>query len=822
MGVTLNWSSDYPLSIDDQITNFPIVADTVHDVLASHVNELASATVALQNVVGGLRTTPVAEPLSPTGGDVLQYNNISGEWEAASATSLGTTLQIAYDGGSTISLAAATPVAITTSGVGQDGITITDGADTVQLRGDAIRVPDGLVSAPTLRFGTEQTGLYKVNTNQVGITTGGTLGLSVKAPLIFSTSDEISVAITPIVNKSTSGNYTALSIDVNEISAPGTANKLIDAKVGGGSLFQVTNAGQVLTPDGSETVPAFAFIGSPTTGLFLSGSGSLRVTLGGTERYNFSNTAFAPRADDTYSLGNSVTRWSEVFVADGSASAPSVAVGAANTGLYLTGGLRVAISGVGYYQFSTGAFAPLTTDVRDLGSGSLRFQDLFISDTVDVGNSGTTDTVVISTFGVTYDGGDNDFAIGSAGAAGAAAAGRDVQILGQTGGVASGLAGGAGSDILIRSGLGGAGDATFAAGAGGSITVTANNAGADGGGGGANGGSITLTAGTGTGAGVDGQVLLGRDGATTGPALAFTSDPDTGIMHADAISPGVDGVALIVNGALTALATDLSGGVQLHVGAGSALIPSFVVDNFATGFYAPSGGTVAAVAPGTSDGIECFRWDADASDDPQVLFPDGISTRPSIGVGSTADGIYQPAADQVALVANGEYVVVDNDSAIPRVRPDVHNTWHLGESSIRWAAVWSVQYWADAGAKNGPSISIRNNSDVGLYLESANVLGLAANAEAVLVDNDSATPSFRPDVDNTWTLGEETFRWADVYATTTTIGDLNMFSLHDNGKWTLNEDERGIYAHNRLTGKSYRIMLEEVADAPEPLPLKES
>ena len=65
-----------------------------------------------------------------------------------------------------------------------------------------------------------------------------------------------------------------------------------------------------------------------------------------------------------------------------------------------------------------------------------------------------------------------------------------------------------------------------------------------------------------------------------------------------------------------------------------------------------------------------------------------------------------------------------------------------------------------------------------------------------------------PDADNTRTLGRDTLRWANVYAVTTTIGDLVLEGR--DAKWRLFEREDGLYVKNEKTGKLYRIKLEEV------------
>ena len=56
------WASGYPATLDTILTNFPVVTDNVDEVLASHVNELASAVVELETIVGtgNLNFSPLA------------------------------------------------------------------------------------------------------------------------------------------------------------------------------------------------------------------------------------------------------------------------------------------------------------------------------------------------------------------------------------------------------------------------------------------------------------------------------------------------------------------------------------------------------------------------------------------------------------------------------------------------------------------------------------------------------------------------------------------------------------------------------------------
>tara|TARA_R100001244_G_scaffold36778_3_gene33654 strand:- start:6772 stop:8019 length:1248 start_codon:yes stop_codon:yes gene_type:complete len=54
MGTVLDWSSNYPTTIDTVASNFPTLADGVHDIRASHLNSVASAVVALESKVTGV------------------------------------------------------------------------------------------------------------------------------------------------------------------------------------------------------------------------------------------------------------------------------------------------------------------------------------------------------------------------------------------------------------------------------------------------------------------------------------------------------------------------------------------------------------------------------------------------------------------------------------------------------------------------------------------------------------------------------------------------------------------------------------------------
>lgn len=150
-----------------------------------------------------------------------------------------------------------------------------------------------------------------------------------------------------------------------------------------------------------------------------------------------------------------------------------------------------------------------------------------------------------------------------------------------------------------------------------------------------------------------------------------------------------------------------------------------------------------------------------------VLPAPGAVGAPTVIVGGGIEGLFEPAANQLGLAANSEAVIVDNAGATPALRPDVDNTWDLGSVGKAWLTVTAYIFNAQTrvltptGSVGAPSVAIGSVNE-GLYSPASNQLGLAANNEGVIVDNDSATPSFRPDADDVWSLGEASFRWSIV------------------------------------------------------------
>lgn len=110
MGIILNWNSTYPAGgIDNTVTNFPTVTDGIHDVLASHVNSLASAVIELETAVGtsgGLTVEELDGSPSVVPVQTIVVDN-------GSLTDLGSNTVRLVTGGGTSSVTTTVPVEFT-------------------------------------------------------------------------------------------------------------------------------------------------------------------------------------------------------------------------------------------------------------------------------------------------------------------------------------------------------------------------------------------------------------------------------------------------------------------------------------------------------------------------------------------------------------------------------------------------------------------------------------------------------------------------------------------------------------------------------------
>lgn len=65
-----------------------------------------------------------------------------------------------------------------------------------------------------------------------------------------------------------------------------------------------------------------------------------------------------------------------------------------------------------------------------------------------------------------------------------------------------------------------------------------------------------------------------------------------------------------------------------------------------------------------------------------------------------------------------------------------------------------------------------------------------------------------PDADSTRDLGSNSIRWQAVYADDVYTGDLHL--KNDKGDWTMIEAEDYLTLRNNKTGKTFRLLMEEM------------
>lgn len=241
--------------------------------------------------VDGLQGIAVSAT-TPTNGQVLTYNSGGGEWEPQTG---GATpdFQVTYDADPAVILTAANPITLTTTAVGQDGVTVTDGTNTLTLRGDRIVTKrlDANLAAPTI----DTVGDGLVFTTQLGgpaAASGGGAGGAINL-----TAANGGNGAGPFLG----GDGGAVSITAGGGGAPGSGNGgvggditftagLGDSAPDGDIYFVVGGVSRTLTaagtenPAGSAAAPSYTFTSDPLSGVYSPTTGKVAVTTDGAPR----------------------------------------------------------------------------------------------------------------------------------------------------------------------------------------------------------------------------------------------------------------------------------------------------------------------------------------------------------------------------------------------------------------------------------------------------------------------------------------------------------------------------------------------------------
>lgn len=153
------------------------------------------------------------------------------------------------------------------------------------LRWTQVFAGAGTAAAPSFSAGVTGSGVYLNDGTNItlGLTVESDDAVLLRRVLDVATGDEVFMAMdNVVVNKASSGNYTGIRLDVQETSAPGTDNRLLDLKIGGTSQFYVRDDGIFVEPDGAEALPSVA-VGETGSGVYLPSSGTLGLTTDGND-----------------------------------------------------------------------------------------------------------------------------------------------------------------------------------------------------------------------------------------------------------------------------------------------------------------------------------------------------------------------------------------------------------------------------------------------------------------------------------------------------------------------------------------------------------
>jgi len=285
------------------------------------------------------------------------------------------------------------------------------------------------------------------------------------------------------------------------------------------------------------------------------------------------------------------------------------------------------------------------------------------------------------------------------------------------------------------------------------------------------------------------------DGTSAAPGLAFSADTDTGIYR-----PAANQIALVAYGSAgLVLDGDTVATQQLLAGNyGSSATPawSFVECADAGVYLIPGSNYVGIAAVGSA--VAHFKGGADVEQ--LQVKPSGTSATPAITwVGDPDTGLYNIAANQVAIAAYGSAVAVfDGDtaaaqymlminggtSATPAIAVSAADTGiysltddvlsiAAGASAIAHfkggAAVEQIQAVA-SGTCATPAFSWVGDPDTGIYRPAANQVAIAVQGSAALmVKEDGSAMRLNckaqnevPTAGSTASFGVGTFQWSEA------------------------------------------------------------
>ena len=140
----------------------------------------------------------------------------------------------------------------------------------------------------------------------------------------------------------------------------------------------------------------------------------------------------------------------------------------------------------------------------------------------------------------------------------------------------------------------------------------------------------------------------------------------------------------------------------------------------------------------------------------------------------------------------------------------------LGVGSTIGAVTGVTTYYGDGSQLSGISVDTTKIETGNTKVETidtgsdGHVKITTEGSERLRIDNSGHT---LPGADNTSDLGSSSKRWRNIYSADLQLSNVGTGGNEvdgTEGKWTLQEAEDTVYMINRITGKRYKIKMEEV------------
>lgn len=246
---------------------------------------------------------------------------------------------------------------------------------------------NGSAAAPSISFASDDnTGIYRSNTDELSVATGGVQRFAVANSGATISSNETWQTKLTLTNSSNSANY--------QLLLGGSANTGGDSAIGAGllgiysaasvSIVHRWSSTQNQARDGTAAAPAYSFYNDPDCGLYRSTTNTIAIATAGVARLAISDTSLTSSLPYVAPLG--------------SVSAPGFAFsGDLNTGIYSTGsdnldfaagGTRVAniVASQALFVNSASATTPTYSFLGDSNTGMYSS----VADTLNFSTGGTS------------------------------------------------------------------------------------------------------------------------------------------------------------------------------------------------------------------------------------------------------------------------------------------------------------------------------------------------------------------------------------------------------------------------------------------------